>query len=732
MDARIDGDLNRNLLYRSSHGVAEMKGIAAQFGWFGAGLFCLVTVGWVLAGPARTPVLQGMPMDWTHQHVIFSQPATAEQARLLADEPRFWQQEFRRSVSRTVSDPTSSADQANSMGLALTGASAAKVHRDWSQDMGPNPLVGAGNYPAKYGFQGNVANCASPGPADFVVFGTGVYGSVSQANIVAYDNLYSGCSGTVPQVYWAYNLNYGLIPTSPVFSQQGTQLAFTGTDGITAKLVLLTWQSSTTETVSNPLLVLRTPTNAYVGCTAPCMTTLELIDGNGVNTLDTTSSVFYDYGPDTAWVGDSGGWLHQFHPVFNGTPAEIRTGGWPVQVNPGSPKALSNPVHDRVSHQIFVGDLGGFLARVNDSTGAVTLSGRLDSGPGLVAGPMVDSAASKVYVFASSDGTTSCGAGTQPCSAVYLLPTNFAAGATTPKTVVGTSSATPNPMYDGGFDSTYLNSANATGNLYVCGNTGGVPGLYRIPIALGVAGAVVAGPALASANTGCSPVTDIRNPNVATGATEWIFTSVQNNGLGTTCAPGGCLINFKNQPWQATTVYVVGQQILDTHFQIQTVRVGGTSRATTPPWSLVVGATTADNTVRWLNQGPQVASHAAWQATHAYTVGTEILDSNGNIQLVITAGTSKAGAHPVWSVAVNGVTNDGTVPTRVSWRNVGTAATASFAASGGTGGIIIDNVVSSAIRAGASEVYFATQGNQVCGTSGTGGCAVQASQSALK
>jgi radical SAM protein with 4Fe4S-binding SPASM domain len=81
-------------------------------------------------------------------------------------------------------------------------------------------------------------------------------------------------------------------------------------------------------------------------------------------------------------------------------------------------------------------------------------------------------------------------------------------------------------------------------------------------------------------------VTDIPNPNVTGGATEWIFASVQNNGLGTICAPGGCLINFKNQPWQASTVYAVGQQVLDTHFQIQTVRVGGTSRATTPPWSL--------------------------------------------------------------------------------------------------------------------------------------------------
>jgi len=176
----------------------------------------------------------------------------------------------------------------------------------------------------------------------------------------------------------------------------------------------------------------------------------------------------------------------------------------------------------------------------------------------------------------------------------------------------------------------------------------------------------------------------------------------------------------------------VGQEVLDSFLQIQVVRVRGTSGATAPPWNTTLGGSTTDASVRWTNQGPQIAAHAAWQASHAYTVGTEILDTNGNIQLVVTAGTSKAGAHPAWSVAVNGLTNDGTIPTRVQWRNMGALATASIAASGGTGGIIIDNTVGSGTRAGASQVYFATQGNQTCGTSGTGGCAIQASQSALQ
>jgi hypothetical protein len=123
-------------------------------------------------------------------------------------------------------------------------------------------------------------------------------------------------------------------------------------------------------------------------------------------------------------------------------------------------------------------------------------------------------------------------------------------------------------------------------------------------------------------------------------------------------------------------------------------------------------------------QGPHLASHPAWQASHAYTAGQEIIDSNGNVQWVLQAGTSRAGTHPVWSTVISGPTNDN----GVHWRMVGPISTANLAAAGGTSGIIMDNTV-----AGDSEVYYSIQGTQTCTTSGgSGGCAVQASQSALQ
>jgi hypothetical protein len=676
-----------------------------------------------MTGRAASPKQQGLPTDWSHRHVIFSQPSTDAQAAAVMHDPRYWQQWNRAHFVKAL----------NAGDVGLTGislfASAGASHADWSQNLGSGANAGAGVFPAKYSFQITTATCASGTKPDYTVFSTGLLGTPLQASIAAFDNLYSGCSGIAPTVYWAFN-TAGQILTSPTISGDGTQVAFVQTTAGIADLVLLKWAPG--GTVGGPVTLLGVANAAYRNCTAPCMTTVRLRDSSNVPTNDTTSSVFPDYSNDVIWVGGAGGWLHKFTGVFRGTPTRVTTGGFPVRVNPVNPNALSNPVHDSVSGNVFVSDYGGFLYRVS-STGLVTASGQVDFGTGLVAGPIVDSTAAKVYVFSSSDGTANCAGGTKPCAAVYLFGTGFGAGNTGAKVVVGTSQAAPpnpNPLFEGGFDSKYLASANATGNIYVCGNTGGSPALYQIPINAGAFGAVVTGPTLTGATTGCSPVTDISNPNATGGTTEWIFAGVQASGSGNSCSSGGCVMNFVNTPWLPSHAYTIGQQVLDTHFQVQTCRQAGTSRATTPPWSVVVGASTTDNTVRWVNQGPQAAAHGTWLPSHAYALANSIIDSNGNIQVVTTAGTSRTAAlgHPAWQTTINAITADATV----RWRDTGLPATASLAAAGGTGGIIIDNIVGSGTQAGASQVYFSTQGNQVCGSTGTGGCAVQASQSALQ
>lgn len=708
-----------------------MRGNAARFLRFACALLGVISAGWFLVAHAARPVAVGFPADWTHSHLIFSQPADAQHAQRIGLDTRYWLQWYRQRVPRMLdiaSEDDESSDWFDFRRLTR------KTKGFWSEDMGAGATVGAGNFPAKYSFSITTASCS-----DYVVFNTGLTGTTGQASVVAYKNLYSGCTGS-PSVYWAYNTG-GQVLTSPALSLDGTQVAFVQTSGGVGSLVLLKVAASG-GSYNAPVTLTAVPSlNSYRGCTAPCMATITLDDTLGAGINDTTSSVFPDYAHDAIYVGGAAGWLFKFSNVFLGTPpGEVTTGGFPVQVNTTTTDTLTSPVHDNQSGDVYVADSLGHLYQVS-AIGAVTATGVLDHGRGFVAGPIVDSAAGYVYIFSSNDAGTGCAGAA--CAGVFSykisdFPTTASEGHV--GTASATGSATGNPLFEPGIDYSYLTSGNATGTFYVCGATGAAPVLYQLPVTAGAPGTAVAIATLAAAanHRECSPVTDIYNANASAGPAETVFFSIINNGRPLACAAGGCAMSFVSLPWQKTTGYTFGQDVLVSVGGVMYTEVAinsakGTSGAAAPAFPTVASTTVGDGTVTWMSQGATTVTNTSWAANHAYALHARIVVTvAGHLYYqaatALTGAGRSGGAAPAWNTTLNGTTPDN----QVTWTNIGIPYSA-LASTNGTSGIIIDNVVGSGTLAGASQVYFSTLGNQTCTTStGTGGCAIQASQSALQ
>jgi hypothetical protein len=561
--------------------------------------------------------------DWSHRHVLFSPPHNLMDQFKLSRNTRYIQQWIRRNAERKDNGDSWGRDHSPDLTPTLQG--------DWSINMGTGAKVGAGNYPAKFSFNAGTASCS-----DFVVFNTSLPGSLTQATVVAFNNLYvgtGGLCGTAPSTYWAFNTG-GTVVTSVALSLDGSQVAFiqNNSAGTLATLVILRWASGF-GTPGSPDTLTAVSNAAYPTCIAPCMTTINFsLANSGSTSDDALSSPFYDYDHDTIYAGDSFGFLHKFTNVFNGTtstpPAETISSTtaiiWPCSVSNNSP--LTDPVLDPVSGNIFVGSLFGTLKRVDSTigggTGGILKTNQISTTGDNFDGPLLDVTNGLVYLIVS-DSVANPGQ-TGGVSALYTFTTTFAAFANGVQTILSSDGPGTN-VYSGAFDERWF--LGHPGNMYVCAPGAGsnVPTLYQIAVsATGVLGTVNTGPALATAATGpplCSPVTEFFNSSNTTGGThptgtDLIFLSV--TALAQTAAPvsclsnNGCLMSF------------------------------------------------------------DVTSGAA-----------------------ITTSTATAATTPE---------------------------------KGGTSGVIVDG---SSTSIGASQIYFTPLLNQPCGTSGTGGCANQASQSGL-
>jgi hypothetical protein len=439
-----------------------------------------------------------LPVDWSFNHVIYTgnlkSDHTAEHATKMKNDPRLFHSWLLQGHLPTAKSMVNRAiSEANNPGSKKP----TKPHRDWSLSLGSGGIA-QNMSPAKFSFNiGSTlttANCVS----DFVVFGLNVAGTATQANIVAIDNLYSGTSptglcGTAPTVKWAYKvatLTSGEITTSPVLSLDGTQVAFVESNGSASVLHVLKWLDSN-GTVGAP--VTPTAVTSTVGCTAPCMVSLEYDSSHGT----TLSSPFYDYQVDDAlYVGNDNGELFRITGIFGGTPAVATTNGWSatgVAVAAAAVK-MTGAILDFNSGNIFVGGSDGKLYAVL-STNAATQhsiavgSGNADGG-GIVDAPDIDGFNGTVLAYAAANATdvggTSLAANTSAVTVQANTTTPFGLPqvATIGEGTLGT--ITNLNTHSGTFDNSYLSwsgSGANTGHFYVIGtaNAATSPTLYQLP-----------------------------------------------------------------------------------------------------------------------------------------------------------------------------------------------------------------------------------------------------------
>jgi hypothetical protein len=298
------------------------------------------------------------------------------------------------------------------------------------------------------------------------------------------------------------------------------------------------------------------------------------------------SSPFYNFALDELYLGDDSGVLHKFTGVFNGTPTEV-TSGWPITVDAGA--ALTPPVFDSVSNNLFVGDSSGILSFVMD-TGSTTGACAIGVPPCLgsttvlatdgtipiIDPPTLDPTTEKVFVFVGDSGSSTV---TGVAEGAYVVQANVDLTGVA-RVNVGHNGA---PLHSGDFDNTYINSSpgSIAGHMWVCGKgASDVPTLRSV--GFDTSGTITtASPSgltlgnITGAAGQCSPVTELFNPNVG-GGTDFTFFSVQSGDLLHIGPPPGNTTNCTTGSGCAMAANVT-TGVVPTHILSSAAELGGTS-----------------------------------------------------------------------------------------------------------------------------------------------------------
>lgn len=492
-------------------------------------LYLLAALSTLCAQETVVPRHMGFPQDWSQHQVWFSRDGLLQHPELLNREPRVLHQAMQRWQAPNSNVFLGAANMTTATGNAKPEPRSSGG-RDWSVSLGRSH-VSANMYPAKYTF-----NIVAPPDCnrDFAVFGLTVAGTATQANLVGFNNLYSGpvtspslCNLTAPTVLFAYNITTvagGKIVTSPFLSPDGTKIAFVeSVAGTEAIFHVLTWTAGQ-GTIAAP---------ATPGAAA--MTSVVF----STTSSDTISSPWMDYNSDIAYIGSDNGFVYKITGVFLGTPTLVSGNGWPATAGTAR---LTSPVLDTQLNFLLAGSGDGNLYRIdttnpaNVSSLAVGKKGRPYSA--IEAAPAVDVTNGTTFVVDANDGTSAVLVQVATSSLTPMAKARIGAG--------GTAAAAGTAMfiYEPAADDAYFTSP-ASGNIRLCGTNPNVNTTEPWQYAFGFTGSIMNTSSSfsqqlpGSTATRCTGWTEFFNPNIGGGTDFFFFGLTQDcTGAGTS----GCVV----------------------------------------------------------------------------------------------------------------------------------------------------------------------------------------------
>ena len=728
-----------------------------------AGLWAAVAASPVAAQP--TP----LPEDWSNRHVVFSNPDTFEQAagKGIQAMERYmrnsrdvrYQQQLARKKNRFNSPGGNdlsryfTPEQLRwfSRHNPTPAPAAAAEQRDWSHVLGGVGGVGrAGVFPAKYSFDVNAApSCAN----DFIVYGTATAGANSTG---------------------AFATRNGTFTNRPNAGQTVT-IARTGAPSLTLTAhassnadLFFSRGANATEAATN-LAAAIARNGGQVGVTATSSGTTVTVTSLTAGTASNSVTLSEGLGNFT-WAGGTlaGGTnaagqptIVAFNQIYRScvaVPAQpLPSTFWSYNTGVGAVADLS-PVISLNGSQV------AFVQRTSNQASLVLL--KWSSSPGTIGNPTVPTT-----VTAANYRTC-----TAPCMTVLPFNGNPNNTYSSPfydyagdviyvgddsgrlHKFTGVFNATPAEQTAGGFPATVstgnrLSSPvydSESGRVFVGSdfNSGSATNGGRLH-AVDAAGTVVSSAQLARQLTTVDndPTTGVRDAPIVDPIAGRVYAFVESGITNSLCSGAECKTVYqlsttftagaswlgraeigRGQKWYKT---LYGGMFDDAYFSSADPArpsgslyvCGSSSDGTTSQRPTLWRVPITSNTLGTAVAGPALVTADAFDcspvtlikngtAEYLFVSTPQGVTDPGNFNPPTMTGCAGGGTCTVFMFNLTGATWNGSL-----------APGATLAATGGTGGIVVDNISS---VSGASQVYYATQG-----TSGVGN-AVQASQAGLQ